>query len=237
MQGKSKHTQSAAHIPKVVVYGGNGFVGTRVAEKLAAETVSTVCLSRTGHKPIHLKDDSWSESVRWCKGDARDPDRELLSSCDVLITLVGSAPVPTFSAQAYQQQVFNNGIANANAINAAAETGVKRVVLLGAKIPFLLNSDRFGYTKGKRLALEAAKEFSSLSDTHAAVVLQPGTIFGTRHLTSGKAIALGTVMKPMSYVLPSQFISVEKVAERIVDAALSEEPYAGRFTMLPHKDI
>lgn len=222
---------------KVVVYGGNGFVGTRVAEQLAKQEVCVVCLSRTGHKPIHLKDESWSESVRWCKGDASQPSSELLASANVLITLVGSPPLPTLSKEAYEKQVFMNGTTNVNAINAAAEAGIKRVVLLGAKIPFPMNYDRFGYAKGKRLAFEAAKAFSELSDQHTAVVLQPGAIYGTRYLKSGKSVALGTVMKPLSHIMPWQFISVDRVAQRIVDAALSDEPYNGKLTVLSHKEI
>ena len=222
---------------KVVVYGGNGFVGTRVAEQLAKRDVCAVCLSRTGHKPIHLKDKVWSESVRWCKGDASEPCTQLLPSADAIVLLVGSPPLPTFSKEAFEEQVFMNGTTNANAIKAAAEAGVKRVVLLGAKIPFALNSDRFGYTKGKRMAFNAAKEFSEISDEHTAVVIQPGVIYGRRYLKSGKSIALGTFMKPMSYVMPWQFVSVERVAERIADAALADEPYAGKFTVIPHLKI
>jgi len=222
---------------KVVVYGGNGFVGTRVAEQLFRSGVCTVCLSRTGHKPLHLKDEEWSQKVRWCKGDASEPSTQLLSTADVLITLVGAAPLPTFSKQAYEEQVFMNGTTNVNVIQAAGEAGVKRVVLLGAKIPLPLRTEYFGYAKGKKLALQAAKQFSELSDQHSAVVIKPGVIYGTRYLLSGKSIALGKVFKPMSYVMPWQFVSVEQVAKRIVDAALSASPYHGKFTEIQHKNI
>ena len=222
---------------KVVVYGGNGFVGTRVAEQLAKQGACTVCLSRSGYKPIHLKDLPWSENVRWCKGDASQPCTQLLPSADAVVLLVGAAPVPTFSQQAFDDQVFMNGTTNVNAINAAAEAGIKRIVLLGAKIPMLMNTDRFGYVKGKRMALEAARAFSELSDQHTAIVIQPGVIYGTRHLKNGKSIALGSVMKPLSYLMPWQFVSVDDVAKHIAHAALSEEPYSGKFTLVPHSKI
>lgn len=222
---------------KAVVYGGNGFVGTRVARQLSERDVATVCVSRTGHKPIHLKDEEWSQSVRWCKGDASDPAIPLLESASILITLVGSPPLPTFSKQAYQQQVFMNGTTNANVIRAAGDAGIRRVVLLSAKIPLPLRGDWFGYSKGKHLAEQAALEFSQLSPEHRVTVFKPGVIYGTRHLANGKSMPLGTVMKPLSYFMPWQFVSVDQVAIAIVDAALNKQSSKDPFTIINHSDI
>lgn len=222
---------------KIVVYGGNGFVGTRVAKALYEREVCAVCLSRTGHKPLHLKDRKWSESVRWCKGDASSPDTQLLERLDGLVTLVGSPPVPTMSKEAYNEQVFTNGTANANAIRAAGEAGIKRVVLLGAQIPSPLRSKRFGYAAGKKLAMDAAEEFSKLSNEHRAIVIQPGVIYGRRYLKSGKAISLDTLFKPMSWIMPWQFVSVEKVADRIVRELLCNEPNKDQFIVIKNNQI
>ena len=178
-------TEEIKHTAKIVVYGGNGFVGTHVARALLARDVCTVCLSRTGHKPLHLGDQQWSESVRWCKGDASQPDTQLLQRLDGLITLVGSPPLPTFSKQAYDEQVFANGTTNANAIKGAGEAGIKRVVLLGAQLPFFMRRESFGYAQGKKIAMQAAKDFSELSSEHRAIVIQPGMIYGRRYLKSG----------------------------------------------------
>ena len=82
---------------KVVVYGGNGFVGTHVAKSLSESDAYAVCLSRTGHKPIHLQNQEWSNKVCWSSGDASTPDTKLLTSANILICLVGSAPTLTFS--------------------------------------------------------------------------------------------------------------------------------------------
>jgi nucleoside-diphosphate-sugar epimerase len=222
---------------KIVVYGGNGFVGTRVAEQLSALDTCTVCLSRSGYKPIHLKDEPWSTSVRWCKGDASNADEKLLARADVVICLVGSPPLPTFSKQSFEDQVFMNGTTCVNAIESAQRAGVKRVVLLGAKTPFPMNSDRFGYTKGKRLAVQAAKKFAAASDEHSAVVLQPGVIYGKRHLASGKVVPLEWFLGPMATFMPWQFVSVDAVAKRIAHAATEGEPYQGKFTLFSNSEI
>lgn len=223
--------------PTVVIYGGNGFVGTRVAKLLSSQQVNTVCVSRSGHRPLYLKNEKWSESVRWCAGDASDPCTKLLGTASAIITLVGSPPLPTWSQTAYQEQLFMNGNVNVEAIQAASEAGVKRAVLLSAKIPSILQSNRFAYAKGKRLAEQAAKNFAAISSEHTAVVIQPSIIVGRRYLKDGKAIPLDVLMGPAARLLPSRFVLIERVAARIVDAALAETPYAGEYTEIPSEQI
>jgi len=223
--------------PKIVIYGGNGFVGTHIAEHLSAHDLCIVCLSRTGHKPIHLNDSDWSKSVRWCKGDASNPDLELLAEAHTVIVLVGSAPIPTFSKQAFEKQFFNNGIAPAKAIEASKEAGVTRIILMGAHIPFFLNTDRFAYAKGKNMALESAKDFAAHSQQHGAVVMQPGAIYGKRHLKNGKVIPLDLAMSPASKIVPSQFIDVDRIAQRVTSIVLNPDEYDGSFTLLKNNEI
>lgn len=222
---------------KIVVYGGNGFVGTHVAEALLSRGACIACLSRSGHKPLHLKDQKWSESVRWCKGNALAPDTDLLERVHGMISLVGSAPLPTLSSDAYEAQVAANGETNASAIKAAGDAGIKRIILVGAKLPFFLRSDRFGYAKGKRIAMEAAKAFSELSNEHRAIVLQPGIIFGKRFLKNGKAVALDTFFKPVSHILPGQFVCVERLAERIASEMMCNNPRRGQFIVVKNSQI
>lgn len=222
---------------KVAIYGGNGFVGTHLAKRLSAENVSITCLSRTGHKPPYLNDEAWSKSVIWSKGDAGRPDLTLLEKIDVVIILVGSAPLPTFSNTAFEQQVHNNGIAPSNAINGALIAGVKRIILVGAKLPSLLNTDRFGYAKGKNLALDAAKKFANQSPEHSAVVLQPGAIYGKRRLKGGAVIPLDIAMSPLAKLVPSQLTSVHRVAERITMTTINSELYNTNFTVLTSLEI
>jgi len=217
--------QTRAKRTRVVVYGGNGYVGTRVAKNLAESNAHAICLSRTGHKPVHLRNEEWSNQVCWSKGDASTPDKKFLASADSLVCLVGSAPTPTFSKAAFEQKVFSNGITNATAIKAAGEAGVKKIVLLGAQI------------QGKELALNAAKEFAQLSDEHSAIVFQPGMIYGRRYLASGKSIPLNVLVGPMPFLLSKQFVSVEKLATRIVEVTLSDGPHTGEFTIIKNADI
>ncbi len=221
---------------KVIVYGGNGFVGTHLAKELAARDAAVVCLSRTGVKPIHLQDQAWSEGVRWCKGDASNPDRKQLATADAVVCLVGSPPLPTFGKAAWDHQFFMNGTTNINALQAAAEVGVKRAVLLGARVSFPLNNDNFAYFKGKRMAREAAKKFSNNSEQQTAAVIEPGVIFGTRHLRSGTAIPLNIVLSPFARIASGFLVDVQRLAKRLADEALNMNP-AENFVRIANADI
>ena len=221
----------------IIIYGGNGFIGTHLAEKLSSEELNIVCLSRSGHKPLHLKDQPWSEKVRWCKGDANKPDEELLSRAKVVVILVGSAPFPTLSQAAYQQQLNSNGEAPRRVIEAALKVGVKQIVLMGAQIPCFLNHDFFAYARGKRDAFKSAKDFAERSEEHSAVVLQPGAIYGKRYLNNGKVIPLNTFMSPLAKVLPSQFICINRLTNQLRDAIINHGDYRGKFTHLKQGNI
>ncbi len=222
---------------KVIVYGGNGFVGTHSAEQLTLAGADVVCLSRSGHKPIHLKDQAWTDHVRWCKGDASDADVELLATADAMVCSVGSPPIPTLSQKAFDQQLFMNGTCCINAIESAKQAGVKRVVLMGAQVPFPLRTERFAYYKGKQQALAAAENFANASEQHGAVVLQPGMITGRRPLANGRSIRLDWLTAPVSPLMPWQFVNVERVAKRVAEAALQDQPYTGHCTVIRNRDI
>lgn len=223
--------------PKVVLYGGNGFVGVHTAQKLSKAGADVVCLSRTGHKPLHLKEQQWGAEVRWCKGDASEPNIELLATADVMICLVGSAPIPTFSKSAYEQQLFMNGTTCINAINGAAQAGLKKVILLGAKIPFFLRTKYFAYNAGKQLALNSAKDFADLAENNTSIVLQPGMVTGRRILNSGKAIRLDWMTSPLAPVMPGQFVPIERLAKRIEHAVFNQQPYLGKCTIITGREI
>ena len=147
--------------PRVVVFGGSGFVGSRVVEKLAELGANVVAVSRGGRPPEQVKNEEWAKQVAWVKGDAGAPDVELLKGSDAVVSLIGSAPKPTFSEDAYEKEFSLNGTSNVNVIQAAGEAGVKRVVYLAAKIPGYMDKDSFAYTKGKRVSIEAAEKFAS----------------------------------------------------------------------------
>ncbi len=234
-------------ISKVLIFGGNGFVGTAIAKLLVEQNITPICVSRTGSKPLHLIDVAWADKVEWVQGDANSPQLELFDGIEVIMTLIGSPPVPTFSQSAYQQQLHNNSAPNLAVIESAKAAGVKRVVVMGAHLPKLMSTDCFAYAKGKRLSLEAAKEFSERSDQYSSIVLQPTGIYGVRYTKVGKPINLGLVLKPMAKLqhwvpeklkqwMPETLVSDRAVARAAIDACLNER-FEGKFTVIPNQQI
>lgn len=222
---------------KVVIYGGNGFVGTHAAQSITHASGEAVCVSRTGHKPIHLKDQGWSNEVRWCKGDASKPCQELLQTADSMVCVVGSAPLPTWSHKAREAQFFSNGTACINAIEGAHQAGIKRIVLVNAQIPWPLRTERFAYFKGKMAAKMAAETFSQYSNDHSAVVLLPGMITGKRALKNGRFVRLDLLTAPVSPIMPWQFVAVERIASTIALAALNHDTYPQAYTEVSNREI
>ena len=232
---------------KIVLFGGNGFVGTAIAEELVHQNVEVVCVSRTGSMPVHLQNADWAQQVDWIKGDALMPDTDLLIAASAVITLIGSPPVPTFSKGAYEKQLMMNSEPNLAVIEAVKKSSVTRLVLLGAHLPNLVKTDKFAYAKGKRLCEEAAIEFANSSNNRAAIVLKPTAIYGVRHSQSGKPINIGVVMKPIAGLqsmlpnaarqyLPETIISVKAVASAAVNACLDDE-FFGKFSVISNQQI
>jgi nucleoside-diphosphate-sugar epimerase len=221
------------HSPTLLLYGGNGYVGSRVLELASKQGAHCISVSRSGSAPAHLlaAKPPWLEGIQWIAGDAAEPDTALIALADVVICLVGSPPLPTFSQSAFDQQLLMNGNCNSVPICAAQAKGVSRVVLMSAHIPALLNSDKFAYYKGKEQAMDAARFYASASANNSVTVLRPSAIYGTRHTRAGTSIPLALLMGPVAWLmkrlpatlirlLPESPVSLEIVAQAIVTAAL-----------------
>jgi nucleoside-diphosphate-sugar epimerase len=219
---------------RLLVYGGNGFVGSKVLELAAIRGAICTSVSRSGKMPAQLQQlrPLWLNQVTWVVGDALHPDPSLVASADVIVCLVGSPPLPTFNQRAFEQQVMTNGSANTAVIAEAQRQGVKRLVLLSAHIPALMRSSRFGYYVGKQQACEAAADYTRASADNAATVIYPSAIYGTRYTGGGTAIPLGLFMSPVAWVmrclpvvvsqfLPESPVRVQQVASSVVDAAMA----------------
>ena len=238
-----------SHSSTVVLFGGNGFVGTEVAHQLVAQGLRVVAVSRTGTMPVHLQngDSDWPKQVEWLAGDATQPDPALLADAQTVVLLVGSPPLPTFSQSAFEQQRDNNALPNCRAIEAAAEAGVTHIVLLSAYIPAALQRQSFGYYVGKQQSLAAAEQFASTSSQHGATVLKPSGIYGVRYTPSGRAIPINSVMKPIAALqqclpsslqslLPATLVSVQSVAAAVV-AAVNNSNDRGHFTVISNQQL
>lgn len=173
---------------KLLVLGGNGFVGSHVCKEALDHGLSVASLSRSGRSSIN---ESWANNVVWHQGNLLSDDswKEVLSGVTSVISCVGG-----FGSNSYMYKI--NGTANINAIRAAAEKGVKRFAYISAADFGVVNYLLKGYYEGKRAAeTELLTKFP-----YGGVILRPGFIHGTRRVGSMK-LPLGVIGSPLEMVL------------------------------------
>ncbi|KAG2497539.1 hypothetical protein HYH03_004286 [Edaphochlamys debaryana] len=207
-------TTASAGAPKVVVFGGRGFVGSNICKEAASHGLSVLGVSRGGTPPICR--DSWVDSVSWVRGNALEPQSfvEHLEGASAVISCVGG-----FGSQ--QEQLRTNGAANVSLIEAARAAGVPRFVFISAA-PFNIPGIEMllgGYIRGKAAAEEALRTHFPTS----GVALRPGVIYGDRDVSTNVTLPLGLFFKPYSQL-------VEKVPNA---KSLSELPLVGAALVPP----
>ncbi|KAJ0090979.1 hypothetical protein Patl1_12650 [Pistacia atlantica] len=173
---------------KLLVLGGNGFVGSHICREALDRGLTVASLSRSGRSSLH---DSWANNVIWHQGNLLSPDswKEALNGVTAIISCVGG-----FGSNSYMYKI--NGTANINAIRAASEKGVKRFVYISAADFGIANYLLHGYYEGKKAAeTELLTKFP-----YGGVILKPGFIYGTRTVGSMK-VPLGVVGSPLETVL------------------------------------
>ncbi|XWS17892.1 hypothetical protein CRYUN_Cryun33cG0107500 [Craigia yunnanensis] len=173
---------------KLLVLGGNGFVGSHICREALNRGLAVASLSRSGRSSLN---DSWTKNVTWHQGNLLSSDswKEALNGVTSVISCVGG-----FGSNSYMYQI--NGTANINAIRTAAEKGVKRFVYISAADFGLVNYLLKGYYGGKRAAeTELLTKFP-----YGGVILRPGFIYGTRSVGSVK-LPLGVIGFPLEMVL------------------------------------
>ncbi|CAN6838948.1 unnamed protein product [Brassica oleracea] len=175
---------------KLLVLGGNGFVGSHVCKEALDRGLSVSSLSRSGKSSLQ---ESWATRVTWHQGNLLSSDslKDALDGVTSVISCVGG-----FGSNSYMYKI--NGTANINAVRAASEKGtsVKRFVYISAADFGLANYLLSGYYEGKRAAeTELLTRFA-----YGGIVLRPGFIYGTRNVGSMK-IPLGVFGSPMEMVL------------------------------------
>ncbi|KAJ9147420.1 hypothetical protein P3X46_029585 [Hevea brasiliensis] len=173
---------------KLLVLGGNGFVGSHICREALGHGLIVSSLSRSGRSSLP---DSWADSIVWHQGDLLSPDslKHALNGVTSVISCVGG-----FGSNSYMYKI--NGSANINAIKAASEQGVKRFVYISAADFGLINYILRGYYEGKRSTeAELINNFPN-----GGVFLRPGFIHGNRRVGNMK-LPLSIIGAPLEMVL------------------------------------
>ncbi|MEW5301789.1 MAG: hypothetical protein WDW38_008420 [Sanguina aurantia] len=222
-------------LPRIVVFGGRGFVGSHVCQEALNTGLHVVGVSRSGTPP--LTKESWVDQVEWVRGNALEPQtyQHQLEGAVAAISCIG-----TFGSQDEMYKL--NGTANVTAVEQCAAAGVPRFVFLSAQIPQVPGIDTLlsGYVKGKAAAEEAVRTYYP----RGGVILRPGVVYGERVVSNSLSLPLQYVFGPLEWALsfvPSKALSgapllgtlfvpplnVDAVARAAVRAAIDGSVAAG----------
>ncbi|KAJ0042240.1 hypothetical protein Pint_18857 [Pistacia integerrima] len=193
---------------KILVFGGNGFVGSHICREALERGLTVHSLSRSG-RPSYQ--DSWTNSIVWHQGDLLSPDsfKSAMTGVTSVISCVGG-----FGSNPHMYRI--NGTANINAVIAAAEQGVKRFVYISAADFGLMYYLLRGYFEGKRATeTELTKKLPHgglvsfslalildfcLYCLQLGVILRAGFIHGTRRVGQMK-LPLSVIGAPLEMIL------------------------------------
>lgn len=228
---------------KILVLGGNGFVGTAVCKAAVQQGISVVSLSRSGRPTTQAP---WADRVTWVAGDVFLTDWDsLLGGVQAVVSTLGKL----FGSDDQIEKI--NGEANIIAVNAAKKAGVQKFIYISVhdyNLPdFALKN---GYFTGKRKTeSEILAEFPT-----SGTILRPGFIYGTKNL-NGIDIPLNLLGEPLEKLLTATAtftrplknlpasdlllalpVSVDDVAAAVL-RALVNDSYYGIFTIEQIKEM
>lgn len=215
---------AAAAGRKLIVFGGNGFVGSRVT-KFALQSGWNVIVACRSGAPTAASSEAWAHQAQYVTIDAlsRPQVMELLDDhpdTAAIVSCVGALTTNTAEGRRI------NGDATINMAAALYERkSIKKLVFVSAADMHPVNRLLKGYYQGKRAAERAMME--NLKDRYA--ILRPAMIYGNRTMASGINLPLGlvgapirAVTEPLHRVVPLSIltppISVDEVAQAAVYA-------------------
>lgn len=178
---------------KVVVLGGNGFVGSAVCKEAIQQGLIVTSINRSGPPAVS---EPWVDEVEWVNADVFDESSwaYTLPGASAVISCIGG-----FATTAADMERIC-GDATIAAVGAAVEAGVTRFIFVSVhdyNIPEFLK-EKSGYFSGKKRAEEAVLLQFPLGGT----VLRPGFIYGSRLVSElGVSIPLELVGEPIQKIL------------------------------------
>ena len=188
---------SAMVAPRVAVFGGSGFTGSRVCKTLVEAGCSVTSISRTGRAPAWAEKQPWSQQVNWASADAlgAEPMTSVVGDIDAAVSCVGNMrPSPEWEGffglhWDYDTMVRENGEVNKVIAAAARRAGARRFVLLSvcSSKKWAYGGALEGYIDGKENGEKAVLE--AFGDGGTCFV-GPSLIYGGGRFTGfGKLLA------------------------------------------------
>jgi nucleoside-diphosphate-sugar epimerase len=165
----------------VTVFGGTGFVGSRVVKSLVEKGASVTSVSKSGSIPKWCKEEEWTKSVQWKSADLLSGNEAGLDeACGSPVAVVSCVGVVGTDPDVLKR---GNGDANVAAFASAKRGGkLERAVYVSVSSEVDACKDNWlpdffkSYFEGKIIAERAAVD--SVGDAKNVCLVKPTFIYG-----------------------------------------------------------
>mmetsp|Transcript_121498 Transcript_121498/g.222657 ORF Transcript_121498/g.222657 Transcript_121498/m.222657 type:complete len:443 (+) Transcript_121498:33-1361(+) len=180
--------------PRLAVFGGRGFIGSRVCRTLIESGCEVVSISLSGMPPSWAKDEPWVQEVQWLSVDEADKS---LGALDSAISCVGNLrPNSNWTdffglRWDFPRMQRQNGDVNEQIAEAAKRAGAQRFtyVSVSSDVSYAYGGALMGYIKGKRQGEDAARRLFG----DRATIVGPSLVYG-----GGRFAAPGAVYEAIT---------------------------------------
>ena len=204
---------------KLVIPGGNGFIGTEICRIAVQNDHEVAALGRTGRPALTPARHPWTQEVEWRAADVFEPDtwRDLLENADAVVHCIG-----TIREAPDRNVTFDRVNADSALLAAdeAVEAGADAFVFLSVrdKPPLVPHT----FLSAKRRAERTLHEQYSVLRT---VSLRPNFVYGEHNRGTSTLAAVLTQLeevRPHPYAsAEGQPLPVQLVAAAAVQAAVT----------------
>ena len=229
---------------RVIVFGGNGFVGRRISQVALQKGYEVVVACRSG--AITVGGGSWTKNVTCESIDATDraavydfldhysqdgytkavvSSIGLLTRDHTLARRINGDPTLNIAAALYEKKL----------------PSLNRMVFISAADMQPVNRVLHGYYYGKRSAEKAMRNF--LPESKIAI-LRPGMVYGSRPLENGMSLPLGligaplaAINAPLQSIIPLSILTPPVSVDTLAEAAVYSCSEEGESGVFEYRDI
>lgn len=208
--------KSCQACPTLLVFGGTGFVGTKICEEGINNGLNVFSVSRSGTMPHWLKNEKykWASKVHWSKGDASKPGTILKyfqfhqqkTAQNTIINIVGV--ISCVGGFHWRQSAMEQkcGDCNISICKLAKKYGIQRFVFISRDktnlkdcwyiFPYVIP----GYYRGKYKAEKCVQQI--YGEDGNGICLLSGFVSGTRYIFGWIPVPLYIMCACVQYFCP-----------------------------------